>query len=256
MASRPRAIVACLAIIAAAGPAAALGICVEGAYPPFSQVNADGSITGFDIDIAMALCAEMGETCGLVRENWTELIPALRGGACDAIVASMSDTAARRELIAFTAPYYRSAVRFVGPAGAGTETAADAGWLGSHVVGVQMGTTNQYFMQAHYPETTLRYYGNQEHLLLDLDAGRVDAVLGEAVQLDTGFLRTPAGAGFAFIGPPLFDPAIQGSGAAIGVRQGDTELRDRLNAAIASLRETGAYQKISDQYFGVDIYGQ
>ena len=53
-----------------AAPASALGICVEGAYPPFSEVAADGSIVGFDIDIAKALCGEIGETCELVQVNW------------------------------------------------------------------------------------------------------------------------------------------------------------------------------------------
>ena len=98
----------------AASPAAALGICVEGAYPPFSEVEADGSIVGFDIDIANELCGRIGETCELVQVRWERMIPALIGGQCDAIIASMSDTADRRKLIDFSARYYKEPVRFVG----------------------------------------------------------------------------------------------------------------------------------------------
>jgi polar amino acid transport system substrate-binding protein/arginine/ornithine transport system substrate-binding protein len=243
-----------LAVLAAAGPAGALEVCVEGAYPPFSQVTADGTIVGFDIDIAAALCGEIGEECRYRLTGWERMIPALTEGVCDAIVASMSDTDARRVEIDFTERYYRSPVRFVGPeGGAGEDTPAA---LTGKVVGVQRDTINQLFMDRHYPGTPVRLYGNQEHVLLDLTLGRLDAVLGEAVQLDAGFLRTPAGKGFAFFGGAHFDPEIQGRGAAIGVRKADTELRDRLNAAIAAIRADGRYDAIAGRYFDIDIYGE
>jgi len=249
---RGRWAVVALALLAAE-PAAALGVCVEGSYPPFSEVLDDGSIVGFDIDIAGALCARIGEECTLVLTSWDRMIPSLTGGACDAIVASMSDTAERRREIDFTERYYKAPVRFVARIGTEDGDAPEA--MAAKVVGVQRGTINQAFMRAHYPATPLRLYGNQEHVLLDLTLGRLDAVLGEAVQLDVGFLRTPAGDGFAFFGKDHFDAAIQGEGAAIGVRKADTALRDRLSAAIAAIRADGSYDTIAARYFDVDIYG-
>lgn len=246
------AVAACAAVVLASGPVAALGICVEGAYPPFSEVRDDGTIVGFDIDIAGALCARIGESCTLVQESWGLIIPALIAGRCDAIVASMSDTEERRRLIDFTDRYYKAPVIFVAAEGVALDDSA-AGLAGK-VVGVQRGTVNQAYMQAHYPATPLRLYGNQEHVLLDLTLGRLDAVLGEAPQLAAGFLATPAGAGFAFVGSAHFDPAIQGEGAAIGVRKGDP-LRERLNAAIAGIRADGTYDGIARRYFDFDIYG-
>jgi polar amino acid transport system substrate-binding protein/arginine/ornithine transport system substrate-binding protein len=244
--------VAAIAVLASA-PASALGVCVEGAYPPFSDIADDGTVVGFDIDIANALCAKIAEPCELVLTDWSRMIPSLVDGSCDAIVASMSDTPARRLMIDFTAPYYKAPVRFVGPQDAGLTDAPDA--LAGKVVGVQRGTVNQFFMTAHYPAALLKVYGNQEHVLLDLTLGRLDAVLGEAPQLDLGFLKTPAGQGFAFFGDAHFDPAIQGSGAALGVRKEDTELRDRLSAAIEAIRGDGTYEAIATRYFGFDISG-
>ena len=205
---RKRLAAAMVLALAAAGPAAALGICVEGAYPPFSEVRADGTIVGFDIDIAAALCARIGESCTLVQTDWERMIPALEGGDCDAIVASMSDTAERRRAIAFTDRYYKAPVRFVAPEDAASTTRRTA--MAGKVVGVQRGTVNQAYMRAHYPATRLRLYGNQEHVLLDLTLGRLDAVLGEAVQLEAGFLDTPAGQGFAFFGARAFRPGDPG----------------------------------------------
>jgi arginine/ornithine transport system substrate-binding protein len=240
-------------ILLAAGPASALGVCVEGAYPPFSEVRDDGSLVGFDIDIANALCVEIGETCDFVQVSWGRIIPALIGGECDAIVASMSDTEQRRKVIDFTDRYYKAPVRFVGLQDADLADTPDA--LAGKVVGVQSWTVNQAYMRAHYPDVPLRLYGNQEHVLLDLSLGRLDAVLGEAPQLEAGFLDTAAGQGFAFFGSDHFDAEIQGSGAAIGVRKADTELRDRLSAAISAIRADGTYDTIAGRYFDFDIYG-
>ena len=72
-------------LIGAATPALAMNICVEGAYPPFSETSADGSIVGFDIDIANALCAQMGQSCAMVKVDWDGIIPALLEKKCDAI---------------------------------------------------------------------------------------------------------------------------------------------------------------------------
>lgn len=236
------------------GPAQALAICVEGAYPPFSQVLADGSIVGFDIDMTRALCAQIGETCTLVQVSWTQMIPALTGGTCDAIIASMSDTPERRRQIDFSARYYVSPVRFVGPVGTDLTDRPES--LAGKVIGVQRGTTNQRFMEAHYPQSELRLYDDEDHLMLDLYAGRIDATLGEALQLDVGFLRSPAGEGFAFFGSPHFDPAIQGTGAAVAVRKDEPDLRDRFSQAIGALRADGTYQQIAGRYFQTDIYGE
>ncbi len=240
--------------LAAATPALALTYCVEGAYPPFSEVAADGSIVGFDIDIGMALCKQMGETCDLVKVDWDGIIPALLEKKCDAIMASMSATDERKQVIDFSAKYYQVPNRFV--AKAGTDMVDTPEGMAGKTVGVQRGTIHQAYMEAHYPDTELRLYGTQDEADLDLAAGRVDALMADMISLDEGFLKTDAGQGFAFFGQENhFDPAIHGSGAAIGVRKEDTALRDQLTAAIAAIRADGTYQQISDKYFGTDIYG-
>jgi arginine/ornithine transport system substrate-binding protein len=244
---------AAVAIGLAAGPALALDICVEGAYPPFSETAPDGTIVGFDIDIANALCAEMGEECTMVKTDWDGIIPALLEQKCDAIVASMSITPERAEVIDFTNKYYQTPGMMAGPADADyTGTPED---MAGKVVGVQRGTTHQNYMETYFPDTQLTLYASQDEAYLDLVSGRLDAVMADSTAVADGFLNTPQGEGFAQLGDTHYDREIHGEGAGIGVRKGEDELRERLNAAIEAIREDGTYDEIAEKYFDFDIYG-
>ena len=86
---------------------------VEGAYPPFSEVDKDGKLKGFEIEYAQALCAEMKAECTLVQQDFDGLIPALQARKVDAIIASMSITEERKQRVAFTNKYYQTPARFV-----------------------------------------------------------------------------------------------------------------------------------------------
>ena len=196
----------------------------------------------------------MGETCTLRKVDWDGIIPALLEKKCDAIMASMSATPERAQVIDFSAKYYQVPNRFVAKADAGLTDTPEG--MAGKTVGVQRGTIHQAYMEAHYPDTKLALYGTQDEADLDLVAGRVDALMADMISLQDGFLKTPAGEGFAFFGEENhYDPAIHGTGAAIGVRKDDTALRDKFSAAIIAIRADGTYQGISEKYFGTDIYG-
>ena len=247
---------AALAVAAGAAPATAadpLRIGVEGAYPPFSWKEADGTLKGFDIDVAFALCAKMGRECTLVEQDWDGMIPALLAKKFDAIIASMSITEERKKRVGFSSKYYNTPARFVAAKDTGLDV-SPAGLAGK-AVGVQRGTTHQCFMEKLYPDADLRLYPTQEEVFLDLAAERLDAQLSDSIQADEGFLKTDAGQGFAFAGGPQLDPECHGEGAGVAVRKGEDALREAFNRAIAAIREDGTYQSINDRYFDFDVYG-
>nr|WP_309503635.1 ABC transporter substrate-binding protein [uncultured Roseovarius sp.] len=229
-----------------------LRIGVEGAYPPFSMKEPDGSLSGFDIDIALALCAQMQRECELVEQEWDGMIPALAARKYDAIVASMSITEDRKKMVSFSEKYYHTPTRFIAKKGSDIEFTAE-GTKGVRI-GLLRGTTYQCYVEKHLPNAIVSLYANQEDVYADLASGRLDAQISNSIQAVDGFLSTDAGQDFDFIGGDLDDKACLGEGVGIAVRKNDP-LAAELSAAIKAIRADGSYKAVNDKYFAFDIYG-
>ena len=228
-----------------------LRIGVEGAYPPFSLVNKDGKLEGFDIEIAEALCADMGVECKLIKQDWDGIIPALIAKKFDAIVASMSITEERLEKVDFSKPYYKSPARFIAKKDSGIEISTEG--LKGKSVGVQRGTVSDKFITGTFGEgVDIKRYGTQEEAYLDLNAGRVELVFADAFVL-MEFISSENGAAYDFLGGSYTDKKYFGEGIGIAVRKGDTELTEKLNKAIDNIRMS-PYDKVRAKYFDFDIY--
>lgn len=243
-----------LALPAGAAEWKRIRIGVEGAYPPFSSLAADGTLHGFDIDIAKALCAEIKAECTLVQSPFDGMIPALQARKFDAIVASMSITEERRKAVDFTVRYYNSPARFVARKGANLAVTPQG--LKGRKIGVQRATIHDRYLTDLYKGSQIVRYTKQDEVFLDLASGRIDATMVDSVAASFGFLRTPAGKDFEFTGPDFEETKYFGFGSGIAVRKSDADLRARLDGAIAAIRANGTYKRIQDKYFDFDIYGK
>ena len=238
--------------LSAAAPAAAenLRIGVEGAYPPFSAVDENGQLVGFDIDIARALCAQMKTECELVQQDWEGIIPALLAKKYDAIVASMSVTEERQKQVAFTDRYYKDGGKFVRRKGDKIRVSYNG--LEGKSVGVQRGTVTDAFLTAEFPGVDVRRYDELTNAHLDLQQGRIDLVLADQFpQADFADKNDDV----EVTGPTYTNSKYFGD-IAIAVRKEDEDLRKEINAAIQAIRENGVYKSVNDQYFSHDIYGR
>ena len=225
----------------------------EGAYPPFNVLEADGSLTGFDIDIAKALCVEMKAECTFVTQDWDGIIPALIAKKFDAIIASMSITPERLEQVDFSEKYYNTPPAIVVPKDS-TITEATEAALAGKTLGAQSSTTHSNYAEAHMKESELKLYPTSDEYKLDVANGRVDAVIDDVVVLSE-WLKTADGACCKLLGTLPVDPAINGVGAGIALRKGETELKGKFDAAIKAIRANGKYKEINDKYFAFDVYG-
>ncbi|TDH35999.1 transporter substrate-binding domain-containing protein [Pseudohoeflea suaedae] len=225
----------------------------EGAYPPFNTLEADGNLTGFDIDIAKALCEEMKAECTFVTQDWDGIIPALQAGKFDAIIASMSITPERMEKVDFTNKYYNTPPAIAVPKDSDITEATDEA-LSGKLLGAQSSTTFSNYAEAKLPSAELKLYPTTDEYKLDIESGRVDAVIDDVVVLDE-WVKSDAGACCKILGTLSPDPEINGPGIGIAVRKGEDELRESFNKAIVALRENGKYKEINDKYFDFDVYG-
>ncbi|WP_157365523.1 ABC transporter substrate-binding protein [Zooshikella ganghwensis] len=227
---------------------------VEGAFPPFSETAPDGSIIGFDIDIANALCAAMQAKCVLVPQDWDGMIPALMARKYDAIIASMSITEERKRKVDFTNKYYHTPARFVRKKGSNIEI-NEASLKGKTIGVLRSSTFDSYISDKYQGVVNIKRYSTQDEVYLDMKAGRLDLVLGDSIPLQDGFLNKAGGDKFEFVGPKITDKKWFGEGMGIAVRKRDKDLKDKLNAAIAKIRKEGVYDTVQKKYFDFDIYG-
>lgn len=247
---------AVLALVAggAAAEMKKVKIGTEGAYPPFNSIDPSGKVVGFDIDITNALCKAANFECEFVIQDWDGMIPALQAKKFDAIIAQMSITEERKQVVDFTDKYSNTPNKFVAAKGAGiTDFSADG--LAGKIIGAQRATIAENFLRDNFTKSDIRVYATQDEANADMAAGRLDLVLADAVALKDGFLNAEAGACCELVGPDYNDPKWFGEGAGIAIRKGETDLVKAFNAAIKQIRADGTYKQINDKYFDFDAYG-
>ena len=261
-----------LSTLAFAGDWSKIKIGTEGAYPPWNGTNAAGELEGAEIDLAADLCARMNAECELVAQDWDGIIPALQNGKYDAIIAGMSITAERMEVINFSQGYANEPASFsvlksspLAALGSSGKVNMDAlndtssalldslkETLNGHTVGVQGSTTHENFVkQVLGDSVTMKSYDTQQNMELDLAAGRIDAALCDQGSMEA-FMDTDGGQNVAFIGPGLGGGPF-GGGVGVGLRKADTDLLEMINKAIDEARADGTLAEHFSKWFGKDI---
>ena len=236
-----------------------LRVAIDPTYEPFTYKMADGSPTGFDIDIANALCDHIKRKCVFVEQVWDSMIPGLMARKYDVVISSMGITEARQAQIDFSDRYYKThsrlvlkkTVKFDGPAS-----------IKGKRIGVGKATIQEKYALGELKPAGVKVvsYDAQDQVYLDLRAGRIDGTVADFVEVTGGFLSKPEGQDYQLVGPELDDPKYFGTGVGIGLRKGDAALRETLNAAIQAIRANGVYKTINDKYFAkygnLDVYGK
>ena len=261
-----------LSTLAFAGDWSKIKIGTEGAYPPWNGTNAAGELEGAEIDLAADLCARMKAECELVAQEWDGIIPALQNGKYDAVIAGMSITAERMEVINFSQGYANEPASFsvlksspLAALGSSGKVNMDAlndtssalldslkETLNGHTVGVQGSTTHENFVkQVLGDSVTMKSYDTQQNMELDLAAGRIDAALCDQGSMEA-FMATDGGQNVAFIGPGLGGGPF-GGGVGVGLRKADTDLLEMINKAIDEARADGTLAEHFSTWFGKDI---
>ncbi|WP_342071569.1 transporter substrate-binding domain-containing protein [Yoonia algicola] len=196
----------------------------EGAYPPYNFLNDDGEVDGFERVLGDELCARAELTCEWVTNEWDSIIPNLVSGNYDVIIAGMSITDERDEVIDFSDNYTQP------DPSAYLVTSADVD-LATAVIAAQTGTIQAAFVAG--TGATLLEFATPDETVAAVKSGEADAVLADKAYL------APIAESDAEV-MLLEQEELIGGGIGLGLRESDGELRDTFNAAIASMKADGS----------------
>lgn len=221
-----------------------LRIATEGAYAPFNYTNSDGTLGGFDVDIANALCADMKMTCDITSQDWDGIIPGLKAGKYDAIVAAMSVTPERAQQVSFTEPYFSNTLVFLAKKDSSFDPSKSED-INSHSIAAQRSTISSQWLEKAYPKAEMKLYDTLSNAFLDLGSNRVDAMVSDKLPA-LEWLGTKSGSAYALKGEEI----DINDNFAIAVRPNDA-LQAKLNQALANIKADGTYDKIHQKYFAI-----
>ncbi|MFN2362060.1 MAG: transporter substrate-binding domain-containing protein [Marinobacter sp.] len=223
-----------------------LRIAFDVPYEPFEYKDDDGELTGFEVELADAMCEEMNANCEFVIQAWDGMIPGLLARKFDLIMSSMSITPERAERVLFSDPYYNTPGGWFGPESFDTDV-TDMEAMEGITVGVQRGTTMDTFVTEEMGGVvSIKRYTTADDMVLDLEGERLDVVF---VDYPVGEQTVLSKDGFKEVG----EPVKLGEGVGVAMRQRDKDLAEEVNAALATLKEDGTYDTIMEKYFEYDI---
>ena len=251
------------AMVAIGLPASAenLRVGMECTYAPFNYRTDSGELAGYDVDVAKGVAEIIGAELEFVCQQWDGMIPALLANKFDLIVASMSITESRLEKIDFSSPYRDSVGRLVGKSGGDLNLFDPSGNpipenFGGLRIGLERASTYESWFNARLPDANVVLYDGSEPLYLDLINGRVDAIMTNPMKAHLRFLAKEEGSGFEFISPAISEVEFFGIGVGIGLRQGQPDLKARLDGAIKQLINEGKLTEYALKYFPFPIHNE
>ena len=207
----------------------------EGAYPPYNFLNDKGEVDGYEREIGDEMCKRAELTCEWVTNEWDSIIPNLTSGNYDTIIAGMSITDEREQVIDFTQNYIPPA------ASAYAALSADADIKGG-VIAAQTSTIQAGFVAE--SGATLLEFATYDETVAAVRNGEADAVFADKDALVPAVEES--GGELVFVG----DDVPLGGGVGIGLRESDTELKAKFDAAITSMKEDGTINTAIKKWFG------
>lgn len=221
-------------------------------FPPFNFVDGSGLITGFNVEVARAICTRLAIPCTVQIRPFPLLLDAVRENKADAIVAGVADTPALRLHLAYSVPYFREPARFVRRWPALVEPSPRA--LSGKSVGVIAGSRYADFIRDFFPAAILRPVPNEADLFALLKNGEIDAVFTGAVGASFWLAGPIAHGCCAFSGGAYTESAYFGDGMKIAVAGDNMALKASIDGALRALDADGTLADLALRFFPESLY--
>ncbi|MCA1244718.1 transporter substrate-binding domain-containing protein [Stappia stellulata] len=221
-------------------------------FPPFSFRDGTGRLTGFNIDLARALCEELDSACSLRIKSFDALVPALVREEGDAIIAGLATTEANAKTLLFSDPYLRLPARFA--VLTGTEIDVTPEGLADKRISVTGGTVHEAFLKRYFGEAEIKTYTSETEARAALGTEEVDVHFGDGLSLSFWLNGETSADCCAFAGGPWLEPGYFDHSLTIAFRLEDTFRQEAVNHALYRLQQNGTYSELYLRYFPVSFY--
>jgi polar amino acid transport system substrate-binding protein len=222
-------------------------------FPPFNFLDAEGHLTGFNVDLARAICAELAIPCTIQARQWAELPSRLVDKTADAAIAGIAITAEARQSLDFSDVYLRTPGRFVVRKADVALVPTPEGLKGKTLAVVQK-TAHEAYLAALFPEVARKPYATADAARDAIRKGEADAFFGDGLQLSFWLQSQAAENCCAFAGGPYLESRFFGQGYAIAMAKDTPALKSAIDAALQTLYEKGTYAELYLRYFPVGFF--
>jgi polar amino acid transport system substrate-binding protein len=222
-------------------------------YPPFHYLDEVGALTGFNVDLAKAICETLEVQCEVKDVDWSDIFTTLDRGEADAAIASIRISAESLEKADFTSRYYATPARFVALK---TNALKDIRpeTLEGMKVGVAKGTGHEAYLKQFFPDVAIASFDSPEDATKALKNGAIDFVFGDGIGL-TFWINGVASEGCCeFRGGPYLDSKFFGEGVGIAVKEGNRHLAEILNYGLEQVHASGRYEELFLRYFPMSFF--
>ncbi len=225
----------------------------EAQSPPFSFIGADGLPTGFHVDLARAVCAELEIACTIQALRWDLLIDGIEARRGDAIIGGIAIDPATHARFDFSQRYLTRPARFVTRRSADVGTAVPEEMAGRKVAVVR-GTAHEAYLRDFFLDADVTPFDDAPAARAALKGGEVDALFDDGLNLSLWLNGAASERCCVFRGGPYTESRYFGEGLAIAVAPGDDRLRRAFDYALGRVQQNGVYEEIYLRYFPVSFY--
>ena len=220
---------------------------LDDTFAPMGFRDEAGNLVGFDIDLANAVCEQLGVTATFKPIDWDSKELALSSGTIDCVWNGMSITPERQEQMSLSQAYLNNKIVIMTKEGVTVNSKED---LADYQIGIQAGSAALEAVKAddiyNSIQGNLTEYPTYDEVILDMQAGRLDCMIIDEVY--GGYKNAKMDQAFSVSDVDFGDDLY-----AIGFRKSDTELTQAVNDALNALIEDGTAAQISNEWFGADI---
>ena len=226
------------AVVVAAEPPLRVGM--ELSYPPFEMADPQGRPTGVSVRLAEALGRHLGREVVIENIAFDGLVTALKTRKIDCVISSMTATPERAKSIAFSDPYLKTGLALLVAAKSPVQSAADLDGAG-RIVAVKKGTTGHQYAATHLKRARVLVLDKEAAAVLEVAQGKADAFIYDSLSVFQNHRRHPEAT------RAVLEPFREETWA-IGLRQGDDDLRQRINEFLAAFRTEGGFERLGDEF--------